>query len=374
LIQINLQRLQYLLDLYQLSRGQLLDMLNEGRKRLLTEQDVFVNEIKVEVVKRIDKIFEKGFFYYIDETNPEKSQEASVFFRKSEVGQTLDFNDKKIVHSFEEQRIHFGTLAKLSGFDVSRKLPVFTIAESPKQVAELVRNGLYPTVVKDPKAFLKKLITSLSNQNIFVFEYIDTKRTNKTQIDGFFLSPNAIILKRSAPRREIFTLAHELGHYLLNQEEVDKNISDVAPHISDIENWCNDFAWYFLAGASDHALNTFDAHQDLDVFAKNISDATHLSTHAIAFRLYKKERIDWQLYSDFKKKLDDDFEALAIQQKEISAANKEAGIATFGTSKPIHAPLVIDTLKSALYKGVIDDMDVMNYLNYTDKQLEKLFS
>jgi Zn-dependent peptidase ImmA (M78 family) len=374
LIQINLQRLQYLLDLYQLSRVDFMTMLNVGYKKELDESDVFIEAIDVKLLKRIDKFFEKGLLYYIDDTNLTKSPEASVFFRKAEVGQGLDFKDKKIVQSFEEQRIHFGTLAKLASFDVSRKLPVFSLANSPQSVADQVRIELYPKIVKDPKAFLRKLLTTYSNQNIFVFEYIDTKRTNKTQIDGFFLSPNAIVLKRSAPKREIFTLAHELGHYLLNQEEVDKNISDFAPHISDIENWCNDFAWYFLVGASDHALNTFDTTQDLDVFAKNISDATHLSKHAVAFRLYKKKRIGWNQYANYKRKLDDDFAVLALQQKEQAESNKEAGITTFGTSKPIHAPLIIDTLKSALYRGVIDDMDVMNYLNYTDKQLDKLFS
>ena len=52
---------------------------------------------------------------------------------------------------------------------------------------------------------------------LFVFEYIETwNKKEKTNIDGFYLKPNVIVLKHHKHyKREIFTLAHELGHCLL---------------------------------------------------------------------------------------------------------------------------------------------------------------
>lgn len=66
-----------------------------------------------------------------------------------------------------------------------------------------------------------------------------------------------IVLKRHqiSFRREIFTLIHELGHYLLNEEEIEElDYSNLARRdLSAIEKWCNDFSYYFLIGEyADH--------------------------------------------------------------------------------------------------------------------------
>ncbi|MBF2735019.1 MAG: ImmA/IrrE family metallo-endopeptidase [Betaproteobacteria bacterium AqS2] len=46
--------------------------------------------------------------------------------------------------------------------------------------------------------------------------------------------------------REIFTLAHELGHYLLNREDVDRH--GFEKEIRSEEGWCNEFAFHFVLG------------------------------------------------------------------------------------------------------------------------------
>ncbi|WP_086543530.1 ImmA/IrrE family metallo-endopeptidase [Algoriphagus antarcticus] len=74
----------------------------------------------------------------------------------------------------------------------------------------------------------------------------------KSNIDGFFIKPNVIVLRRNQDyfKWEIFTLAHELGHYILNQEEVESIYFDqlVLGATSKIEAWCYTFAFAFLAG------------------------------------------------------------------------------------------------------------------------------
>ena len=64
----------------------------------------------------------------------------------------------------------------------------------------------------------------MATKNIMVFEFIETwNKKEKANIDGFYLKPNLIVLKRHQSfSREIFTLAHELGHYLLDEEEIEE--------------------------------------------------------------------------------------------------------------------------------------------------------
>ena len=87
-------------------------------------------------------------------------------------------------------------------------------------------------------------------------------KKEKANIDGFFLCPNVIVLKRNqnAFNREIFTLLHELGHYLLNEEEIEQVdvLNTVNSNLSEVERWCNDFAYYFLAGDYSAIIDNMD--------------------------------------------------------------------------------------------------------------------
>ena len=128
-----------------------------------------------------------------------------------------------------------------------------------KQVAEEIRKQIYPGFNKDRKAFLKSIITKLADNNVLVFEFVETwNKKEKANINGFYLAPNVIVLKRQKSyRRETFTLIHELGHYLLNFEEIDEKIGDdysAYESLDKIEKWCNDFAYYFLIGEMDNII------------------------------------------------------------------------------------------------------------------------
>ena len=175
--------------------------------------------------------------------------------------------------------------------ELNRKLNVYQTNENPKTVANEVRNFLYPDFDKNKKQFLKNFISKLADNNILVFEFIDhPNKKEKPNINGFYLSPDVIVLKRNQKsfNREIFTLAHELGHYLLNQEEIDENINNEITqddNLSKIERWCNDFAYYFLISDNDsniHKLETATAENDYHIsIIKHISEKTHLSTIAL---------------------------------------------------------------------------------------------
>ena len=62
----NINRIKYLLHLYQMEEEELLEILNEGRTQLIEKEDLFSNEIKLSLLKKVDKIFNKGISFYLD--------------------------------------------------------------------------------------------------------------------------------------------------------------------------------------------------------------------------------------------------------------------------------------------------------------------
>ncbi|HBL72110.1 MAG TPA: hypothetical protein DD409_04095 [Bacteroidales bacterium] len=360
---------------------ELLVLINEGLKTPLNKEDVLSTEIKVNILKRIDKVFNKGLHFYLDPKSPEVSQDASIFFRKTKFGTDLNIGAKKIVNQFEEFKISLSAISKLAELNIERVLPVFNLNQDPKVVARQIRNELYPAFNPIPKEFLRGLISTFAENNILVFEFVETwNKKEKVNIDGFFLSPNVIVLKRQQTsfRREIFTLIHELGHYLLNEEEIEQlDISNFGNNkLSSIERWCNDFAYYFLAGEFDKAFENIekadgnnDYHFDL---IENISKETHLSQIALFTKLLYQKKISQNNYNTIKADFDEKFRIKQEEQNKQKQLDKMLGIQKGGsTPKPMNSPLLISTIQTAFYEGVINEYDVCKTLNISPDKLKK---
>lgn len=380
-IEQNISRLKYLLSLFKITVDEFLLMISDGLKTPITKDELFANEINISYLKRIDKVFNKGIHYYLDPKSPEVSKDASIFFRKSKFGVELNIGAKKIVNQFEEFKISLSAIAKLSEINLDRALPLYTIHQDPKDIAQLLRKVLYPEFNSVSKEFLRALIAKLAENNILVFEFVETwNKKEKANIDGFFLNPNVIVLKRQqfSFKREIFTLVHELGHYLLNEEEVEElEVQSFGKlKLSAIEKWCNDFAYYFLVGEFDieienivEAKGSNDYHHDL---IEEISKNTHLSRIALFTRLLLKKKLTLGNYNNIKNEFDEDFRNKQEEEKKRREKEKEMGFKQSGsTPKPINSPLLISTIQTAFYEGVINEFDVCKTLNIKPDKLDK---
>lgn len=359
----------------------LLLTISEGLKNPLTKNDILSNEINVSNLKRIDKVFNKGLHYYLDPKSPEVSQDASIFFRKNKFGTDLNIGAKKIVNQFEEFKISLSAISKLAEINTERTLSVYTVKDDPKIVAKRIRKDLYPEFNPISKEFLRALISKLAENNILVFEFVETwNKKEKANIDGFFLNPNVIVLKRhqSSFRREIFTLIHELGHYLINEEEIEElDISNFANNkLSAIERWCNDFAYHFLAGELDKSIEQIDKadgsndyHFDL---IESISKRTHLSQIALFTKLLFQNKITQSNYNNIKAEFDEKYRLRQEAEKKQRELDKLQGIQKGGsTPKPMNSPLLVSTIQTAFYEGVINEYDVCKTLNISPDKLEK---
>lgn len=380
-IEQNIARLKYLLALYKMTAEDLLLTISEGLKKPLTKTDIFSSEINVSHLKRIDKVFNKGLHYYLDPKSPEVSQDASIFFRKSKFGTELNIGAKKIVNQFEEFKISLSAISKLAEISIDRALPFYSVNDNPKNVAKEIRKDLYPEFNPIPKEFLRALISSLAEKNILVFEFVETwNKKDKANIDGFFLKPNVIVLKRqqSSFRREIFTLIHELGHYLINEEEIEElDISNFANNkLSSIERWCNDFAYHFLAGEYDKSFEQIDKAEGSNDYhfelIESISKRTHLSQIALFTKLLYQKKITQSSYNNIKADFEEKYRLRLEEEKKQRELDKLQGIQKGGsTPKPMNSPLLISTIQTAFYEGFINEYDVCKTLNISPDKLEK---
>ena len=382
---LNISRLEYLLKLYRIDREELLDMVNTEAKlkNPLTQDEIFADEIKTSHLKKIDKIFNKGLSFYIDPSHIKINKSSNIFFRKDRFKDELNIGAKKIVNQFEDLKSTLSTISKLSQLNLKRNFPVSTIHQAPQEVAVLVRKKVYPSRrISKKRDFLKQLIANLAEENVLVFEFVENHNLkHKANINGFFIQPNFIVLKRQQKSlsRELFTLAHELGHYLLNEEEIeDVDVRFNKQKESTIENWCNEFAFHFLAGSFVNDLNQLEKATEANDFHKsylsNIASITHLSTLALYTRLLYKRKISKANYRLIKNTIINAINQKEQAEKQKRELDKELGIVSQGRApKPINSPLYVNLLKTGLYEGIISEVDFCKHLKIKPEKLDQYF-
>lgn len=363
-----------------MSVEELLPLISKGLTKSITKDQILSPSIELGHLKRIDKVFNKGIHYYLDPKSPDVSKDASIFFRKSKFDVDLSLGARKIVNHFEEFKISLSAIAELSDIKFERVLPVFNINNNPKIIAEEIRKLINAEFKDKPKDFLTELIKKLAEKNILVFEFVEThNKIDKANIDGFFLKPNVIVLKRQqiSFKREIFTLAHELGHYLLEEEEIDQidytNIGN--QNLSKIENWCNDFAYYFLINEFEKVVESIDnstPHNDYNIdLIKSISAKTHLSKMAIFTKLLLLEKISPANYKKVKNGFEEEFRFAQDKIKKQRELDKQNGINSGGSTPiPIKSPLLISTIQTAFYEGVINEYEFCKKLNIKPEKID----
>ena len=382
----NKNRVTYLLSLYKMTEAELLSSINHDLKTPITWADIDQDEIEINHLKRIDKVFRKGLLYYSDPSTPRKDEGISVFFRKEGFTTELSIGARKRVREFEDLKTRISAVCKLSRFNISRKLPAFTVDDDPKAVAFSLRAALLPAFTSNKRDFLKGFINKLGESNVLVFEFVDTpNKKEKANIDGFYIEPNAIVLRRNQDSfsREIFTLAHEVGHYLLQREEVDEidfaKITEHTTSLSDVENWCNSFAYSLLLGAANAAKLDSIAVYDYRVdYGHDLVDAiskdTNLSRLAIFTNLFLQHRMSFADYSNVRDDLHRQWQERKDAERLKREAEKAAGVQARGsTPRPIRSDLVADIYNYALNRGVVTEHEYCSVLNVKPSDISRIF-
>lgn len=341
-IQINVRRLEYLLELFKLSK--------EDLQREINAKIDFNKPLTKTILKKIDDVFKMGLDFY---TNPLQidTQNSSILFRKANCNDKLEIGDIQFITQYEKDINYIKSLAKLGDFAFTkRKLKHFSLADSPLEVAREMQ-FLLPTKSPTDKKFLESFIANLVEQNILVLENIESfNKKYKSNLCGFFIKPNFIVLKKQNSRkREIFTLAHELGHYLLNNENIDENTFIQNPNNE--ESWCNQFAFALLLGESLEEIQNININEInlTNQTIQELSEKRHISRLAIFYHFAHTNKIRWTKYNQLKESLQNEYE----QQKQSSKDNQKTK--GFKPPIPILSPLQKDIFINAFLEGIVSE-------------------
>ncbi|MDD4760157.1 MAG: ImmA/IrrE family metallo-endopeptidase [Bacteroidaceae bacterium] len=375
-IEINKERIDYLLALYKMSENDLLSLLNESRKRSLEMDQINGDMIDLSLLKRIDKIFGEGLSFYQDFSLLSQNASNSIFFRKSKFGAELNRESIRIVHRFENLKQALDAYNKLSRLQIKSDIWNCTINDNPKEIAIKARAVFYPGNIKDARKFLVDFIGKCADHGIFVFEYIETwNKKEKTNIDGFYLESNMIVLKHHKHyKREIFTLAHELGHCFLGKEEVesvDMMSIDQRTEYNAVEKWCNDFAYQFIMGEDANMLVHIDKVDSVNDYyfdyITSLSSKMHISRLALFTRLYLDKKISYANYNKIRNELTEAYK-IGQEQEKKKNVEKKYGI----SPKPIISPLFLRTMQHAYFKGVVNEDTFCLRLSIKSNKFEKV--
>lgn len=383
------------MNLYNLNSNEFIKLIHSNRKTLafttIELEQVLKTEtdIELKIIKLIDKTFNKGLTWYISKKKLPSSNKSSIFFRKNVFNSELDFESKKKINEYEQRKIEIQTLCKLINFKPKRILKTYCLEDNPQQVALDIRQEfnniekllLKEIVIKQPKTikdFLKNSIRILEDMNIFIFEFTENwNKKNKASFNGFYISPNIIVIKRQEfIRREIFTLFHEFAHYLLQHEEIDCVSEADFSNLNRIEKWCHTFSFYFLLGNFHTDFSKLKQATEENNFHQSIIyklyNNTNLSYSALYTRLRINNKITQTDYENIMEKIRFILKQISHDKKEKAKLEreiaKEKGKKTFAFQKPIESNLFKEIVRINYFEGNINENSLRDYLHISDNK------
>jgi Zn-dependent peptidase ImmA (M78 family)/transcriptional regulator with XRE-family HTH domain len=287
--------------------------------------------------------------------------------------------------AFFESKLKAETVAGLAvALDWSPKvaLPYVKHFNHLHSVEGEVRNALFQgnmsVHASEPERALHSLRYRIENAGLFTF----VGDVPPEDYRGFFthlhtkLSLIFINRKTFSPKARIFTLLHELGHFLLRED----GISDPFVLNNDLERACNKFASNLML--ADNELDDLVSDRafgaDVSNNIKAMSALTLLSEGAMAYRLLKSKHISAQQYSIWKSQvnLTDHYGAEDPHPDEDDADDE-----VLGDRKGQYALnvimdsgyLAVELVEAAHLQGLIDDVDVARILNARGATRQKTF-
>ena len=360
--EVNPERIVYLADLLGLSRQEVCDLVRDGRKTVVKEEDLFGPHIQIRYLEKLQEVLGKGLGFFIN-TDPLTYEKNSVLYRKEHRHNCeLQYADRLLVSTTEDEAIWQSALCATLWNRLHRILSRYSLADNPVEVAYEVRAEMEirDQPYKDIRKHLHYLMRRLGKFHIIVREHVESPK-HKNNLAGFFLRPLTIVIKRQQHvGREIFTLAHELGHYLLDKEELDGMPFD--KENSKEEKWCNDFAFAFILGREKvKQLKSFKPKEVRDPFGAiaAFSSANHISRLAIYCHLAKRRVITWKDYNEIKSEIRarHEQEERAYRRKANGTSSRQGG----RKLRPLFSPLEQKIYLNAFYAGIVKEHNLMRH-------------
>ncbi len=289
----------------------------------------------------------------------------SILYRKNRFNRDLTHQDRLLVVQEEDNAGLLIETCEELGLRLRRKLPRFNVKKNAPSLAAYETLDLLGIRAEyaNPRIFLKDMVAKLSDYNIVINEHIDSKsERGQSNLAGFFIKTRTIVFKRQRHRyRELFTLAHELGHYMLGNEYVDSSLS-LDGNLKGEEGWCNNFAFHLILGPERvqelDDLTDKQMHDARGVIAR-FAERHHISSLAIYYYFLREKRISLTEYNE--------------KKNFIKAASKKRGNLPLSKALPLVSPLELGILCEACDREILTRSEVVR--RYKGQlPIERIFS
>lgn len=302
------------------------DILRKCREQMGYSIDDVKKKIKVKSIELIEagkkrptykqledlgKLYDVPDWVFISkELPPEYRYDEKPNFRKFKNSEVFVSGTRKLFNQAKDYRDFFLELRE----DIELPITPFSLGQdmtsekikkmSPKGASIWARNWL--SLKDTDRLNFDQLREKLEEKSIFVF--LSNKFRGAGNIKGINfrgtcltheVMPIIIINDSDARKAQSFTLFHELGHLLRNDDAIDS----FEESNSTIELWCEDFSGNFLMPENEFMKmikewkEKIDFEKDLKLkIVKDIADYFQVSTHSCLVRMRRLEVISKEKY------------------------------------------------------------------------------
>lgn len=226
----------------------------------------------------------------------------------------------------------------------------------------------------DASEALRKWREKVENLGLWVFK--DSFKDKG--YDGFYLPdqkfPVIYLNSSKSHKRQIFTLFHELGHFLLREGGIcfrsDFDEQELQGEFKTKEVFCNAFAGEFLVSAEELKLTRMLTEDEIKDYAK----AYNVSREVILRKCKDRGFIDWNGYAatvaDW-----NEYAAKVALRKKAQQQSKESGGPSYYVKQRSYLGLkFLELAFSQYYQQRISESQLANYLGVSEKSLVGLES
>lgn len=285
-------------------------------------------------LKCLAKFFNRGLLFFIAEGDVNETKLRTSGFRTlANEHPEIDPHIKSLMERVERQRKIFLDLREELGVETPQKFRPPAISDNePKAAAVEVRKWLK----MNGQSSFDDYRRSIESRGVLVFRsngYLGPWRIpTESLIEGFSIFhhefPIIFVRKQEAKARELFTLAHELGHLILHGAgSIDDETSLTSS--SGTERVVNAFAGYLLvpdaalASISDNSKP--DSVADFDQWLRSPSQRCGVSVEVILRRLLEARRITRQ-----------DYQSYRVWRNQQTRTEKGSGARSYRYREPVH--------------------------------------
>lgn len=323
-------------------------------------------------LKYLDTYLKRGIPFYFLSQFP--NDEVFANFRKKNRDVKIEPDVEVKLREYASLRRDIAEMLKDSYISIERNLRVYTEKESPEKVAEELRKRFVYVPDNFGKSQTREAFQFLRNrveeEGIFVFKDNLGENTRGCLFLKGEGPPLLLINSSENKNAEIFTLLHELAHYLLDKEELDYGL-ERSSYSHATENWCDRFAFRFLFPESAESREQFTKDQKEELMKSSrleeLSKTYKVSKHALMFRFYLLNIISGAEYKDFKARY-------SFKEKEDRKTQADGGGDYYKTNRSRLSGQYIAVVAEHYRKGRLSLPETLEYLRVKDfGRAERLF-